>query len=435
MEAVLFRNEADKEAHFRTSIEPQLDRNIEHPAELYRLVNEPRFAELAGRLCVEWLEAFPNLSARTQRELLVCALKNGSRDAVKGSLVKRRTSVGADDETRRLWLSADFVIDFENRSDTLYVAAAEDPRLIWPLRDRIGPERRERGPRLSLSQHVFIVEAFGRHWRAVERPPSYMRGSDNPWDASEFIRRTIDAIAQDPSPNASEALDRLIHEGHAPTYVNTMRHALALQRKARRDREYTAPSLGELLAVMANKPPESVKDMRAYLEDRIETVQVRIHGSDTNMWEAFWAGGKPQGEDFCRNRLIEKLSAEPPSSIRFVREMSMPAATRADIAVIRGSVGLPVEIKGQWNRDVWTAAVDQLDAKYTRDWHAEGRGAYVVLWFGNVPRKNLPGHPDGLPRPKTPGELEKMLIDRIPEARRSDIDVFVIDVSRLEKDN
>ena len=94
-----------------------------------------------------------------------------------------------------------------------------------------------------------------------------------------------------------------------------------------------------------------------------------------------------------------------------------------------------MEIKGQWHPDIWDAACEQLDAKYTRDWHAEGRGAYIVMWFGDVPGKNLPGHPKGLLRPKTPCELRKLLVDRIPESRRSDIDVFVIDVSRLKKNS
>ena len=44
----------------------------------------------------------------------------------------------------------------------------------------------------------------------------------------------------------------------------------------------------------------------------------------------------------------------------------------------------------------------------------------------------MPRHPEGLPRPKTPGELTKMLLDRIPEVRRSDLDVHVIDVSKPE---
>ena len=98
-------------------------------------------------------------------------------------------------------------------------------------------------------------------------------------------------------------------------------------------------------------------------------------------------------------------------------------------AASRDAIGLPVEIKGQWHRDVWNAASDQLDANYARDWHAQGRGVYVVLWFGDVPGKQLPGHPDARERPLTPETLREMLNDRLPEARRFWIDIFVMDVS------
>ena len=180
---------------------------------------------------------------------------------------------------------------------------------------------------------------------------------------------------------------------------------------------------------MRNAPPESIDDLRAWVGDLIEMLQERMQGSDTNTWETYWIDGKPRDENFCRNRLIEQLEGGAPASIRFVREMSMPGDARADITVIRGSVGLPVEVKGQWHRELWHAARDQLDAKYARDWHAEGRGVYIVLWFGDVAGKNLPKHPDGRACPKTPGELKKMLIERVPEPRRSRIDVFVIDLT------
>jgi hypothetical protein len=47
-----------------------------------------------------------------------------------------------------------------------------------------------------------------------------------------------------------------------------------------------------------------------------------------------------------------------------------------------------------------------------------------------VPRKNLPAHPDGLARPKTPDDLRMMLINRLPENLRDVIDVYVVDVSQ-----
>ena len=301
--------------------------------------------------------------------------------------------------------------------------------MLWALKDRIGPERQEGGTRLSLSQLAFIVEAFGIAWEEMDWPGGTVAGSEHPWDASKFIRRAIILIGKNPSAAASQALERLIEENHAPTYVNSMRHVLAMQRKARRDHDYIAPTLGQLGAVVADGLPESVDDMRAYFADRIETVQQRMQGSNTDMWQAYWSDERPNDENYCRNRLVEHVSGQLPPSIRFEPERYMAGRKRADIAVIRNTIVLPVEIKGQWNREVWDAACEQLDANYTRDWQAEGRGVYIVLWFGDVAGKNLPAHPEGLPPPKTPGELKNMLEDRIPEARRSDLDVFVIDVS------
>jgi len=274
------------------------------------------------------------------------------------------------------------------------------------------------------------VESFGDYWSNVPRPTGVTRGDCNCWDASEFIRQTINVIASLRSPEATEALQGLI-DRHAASYTPDMKHALALQRRARRDVEYTAPRLDELRAVMTNDPPESIDDMRAWFAERLEGLQERIRGSATNMWAAYWTeDNRPRWENFCRDRLIEHISANLPPSIQLGRETSMPLDKRADIALTRNTMKLPIEIKGQWNRNLWNAVNDQLHAKYAIDWQAEGRGVCIVLWFGDIARKRLPRHPEGLKRPETPDELERMLQDRLPDARRSSIDVFVIDLSR-----
>ena len=67
---------------------------------------------------------------------------------------------------------------------------------------------------------------------------------------------------------------------------------------------------------MANDLPETIDDMRAYFADRIETLQAGMRGSNTDMWEAYWAeDGRPRQENFCRNRLIEHISRQLPPSI------------------------------------------------------------------------------------------------------------------------
>ncbi len=433
LETALFRSDADWETHFRTSIEPRLARNLEHIHELYRLTNEAALADLASRLAVEWLRAYPALSAPVQTALLAGALKNTPHKTIRALCADIETNATRDLETRRLWLSVDYHVDFESRRGALAEAAIEDPDFLWFIRNRITRESGERFADFSIAHLVFIVEAFGTHWPKTaypEYPDTVVSGLCHPWDASEFIERSIHAIASRPSPQATEALQSLITD-YAPTYADTAKHALALQLRTRRDSEYAAPTVSQLQSVMANDLPETIDDMRAYFADRLETLQERMQASNTDMWEAYWADeGRPRGENFCRNRLIEHISGQLPPSIRFEPEMHMPDQTRADIAAIRNAIGLPIEIKGQWHPDMWNAASDQLDAKYAQDWRAQGCGVYIVLWFGDVPGKQIPGHPEGLERPATPEALRQMLIDRLPEARRPLIDVLSIDISR-----
>ena len=437
LEEVLFKSDAEWEDHFRTSIDPQLAADLELVDELHRLMTDPDLACLAGRLAVDWLRRYPALRCSTQKELLACALDCAEEGTVRALILDRKSAVHPDHETRLLWLSADYAVDFESRRDTLLEAAANEPELIWFIQDRIAPDRRDRSDsdrgnrvaRFSLAQLSYIVEAFGRQWPLTE-PPSSSKGIENPWDATRFIQYAIETIGGRPIPEATETLQALI-ANHAPTYANGMKHMLHLQRRARRDFEYSAPTIGQFRAVISEALPENVDDMRAWFADRLEEFRERLSGSDTNLRKAYWNdAGKPRNEEYCRDCLIVHVSGRLPESIRFVPESRMPDRKRADIAVTRNAIKLPVEIKGQWERNVWDAVNDQLDALYSVDWQAEGRGVYIVLWFGNVPGKNLPKHPDDLPRPKTPGDLEAMLKDRLPEARRALIDVFVIDLSR-----
>ena len=329
-----------------------------------------------------------------------------------------------------LCLSADYAVDFDDRRRVLEEVAAGTADLLWKIRDRLGPEGSERFDRFSLDQLVFIPEAFGTSWPNVQTPAGIMMGDRNPSDATGLIKRTIFAIVGRPSPETTQALRRLIAD-HAPSYGNALKHALALQRRVRRDAEYSAPTIGELRTVAANGLPETVEDMQPWFADRIEQLRKAMRASGTNMWAAYWThDARPRDEDFCRDRLIEHISGPLPQAFRFVPEARMPLGKRADIGLTRNALTLPVEIKGQWNRNVWSAASNQLDAKYAVDWQAEGRGTYIVLWFGDVPNKQLPRHPDRLPSPGTPDELQQMLIDGLPEARRTWIDVLVIDVSR-----
>lgn len=125
-----------------------------------------------------------------------------------------------------------------------------------------------------------------------------------------------------------------------------------------------------------------------------------------------------------------------PAGVRMITERRTPRDKYADVALACGDLQLPIEVKGQWHRDLWNAASTQLDRQYAADYRAHGRGLYLVLWFGaEVPRnKRLRRHPDGCDPPTTPAALRTMLVERIPAPRRAAIDVVVLDLSLNDAD-
>ena len=428
LEEVLFPDERREEDHFRTNIEPQLAAGVEHVDELYRLIHDDRRASLAGRLCVDWLRRFPVLPIRIQTMLVSCAVDKVPDEFRRQIDLGEKIDSAPDPDTRLLWLSAAFVAECEHHWDALHAAAADQPNFIWLIRDGFGKQFEEDFSGYSIPQLFFVVEAFGVHWQNVVSQPVLIRGSQNQWDASRFVAHAVSEIASRPSPEATEALQRLI-DGPAESYADATKHALAQQRKARRDAEYAAPSIHELQSVMDDGIPESIDGMRAYLLDRLESLQERMQASNTNMWETYWLDDAPRAENFCRDRLVDHLSGLVPPAIQIEPEARMPEGRRTDFVLSHDEIRLPIEIKGQWHAEVWDAASEQLDAYYAREWRAQGRGVYIVLWFGNVCGRQLPAHSEGLARPEIPVELRQMLIDRLPESRRSQIDVFVIDLT------
>ncbi|MDE0347215.1 MAG: hypothetical protein OXI66_15760, partial [Boseongicola sp.] len=228
METVLFRGDADWEDFFRTSIEPQLDRNRDHPDDLPRLAGEPCLSGLSGRLSMEWLRRYLTLNLHVQTELLACALRTAPREEVRQLVEDFGERARPDQATRLLWLSAGYVVDFENRRQELALAAAEHPGLIWILRDRIVSGNGQRLDRLSIDHLEFIVRSFGEQWPNVPRPTGGTTGDCNPSDASDFIRDVVHAIASRPDAEATVALRRMIADC-APTYAEILKHALVLQ--------------------------------------------------------------------------------------------------------------------------------------------------------------------------------------------------------------
>jgi hypothetical protein len=87
---------------------------------------------------------------------------------------------------------------------------------------------------------------------------------------------------------------------------------------------------------------------------------------------------------------------------------------------------LVTEVKGQWHRELYTAASEQLHARYAIHPDAEQQGIYLVIWFGAdekvAERKN-----HGIDSAQL---LKSNIEAKLPAELTGLIDVFVLDVSK-----
>jgi|APSaa5957512622_1039677.scaffolds.fasta_scaffold46681_2 hypothetical protein len=123
-----------------------------------------------------------------------------------------------------------------------------------------------------------------------------------------------------------------------------------------------------------------------------------------------------------------------PFGIQSPPETAMPQGKRSDGAFTFDDIAVPLEAKGQWHKEVWTAAETQLDRLYATEYKAASKGIYVVFWFGpNVvagKKLKLPPQEKGISKPQTAQDMRARLEELLPLYRRGDIAIVVLDVTR-----
>lgn len=423
-----------KEKFLTLIVEPHLRAGRQHVPGLDRLSRDSRFRSVIGKLSITWLANYPLAHSQVQLTLLKIAIAHATREDLRALLRRKISDLDKlEMDIARIWISAAFVADFEKSKEQCALLFDSEKNYIWTVAEFLEQVREVdddiRSNDIDVEQHEFLVRTFGGAWPETGRSNSSM-GRTNPWNASDLIQASIRAIRAEATERASASLERLASLTTIPTYSDQIKHARIQQLRLRRDAEFRVPSFDQVKEILAGKLPANIDDLKAMLLDRLEAIQDYIKNGDTNAWEAFWIGDSPKDENTCRDRILDYLRQKIPPQISFLPEITMPDVTRADIVAVFGELGLPVEIKGQWHRNVWNAASVQLIEKYARDWRADDRGIYLVVWFGNVPRKNLPRRPDGLPLPRTSCELRNMLESMLPLTERYRIGVFVLDVSK-----
>ncbi len=205
-----------------------------------------------------------------------------------------------------------------------------------------------------------------------------------------------------------------------------------------REREFHFLPLADVVQILANRSPADVADLAALALDHLDDITQQIRRENHDGFGDFWniENRNPTGrreENRCRDALLRQLKARlDPFGIDCQPEADYFNDKRADIRLsYHNEFELPIELKCDDNRSLWSALRSQLINQYAIAPRAAGYGIYWVLWFGEG---SIPGAVDGGKMPRTPQELKSRLEAQLDVVEQRQIFIRVLDVSWPKSD-
>lgn len=282
-------------------------------------------------------------------------------------------------------------------------------------------------------------------------PPAYPMGSYSPGaidSGRDFLYQLLAALRSNTRKAAEDVLLQLLSDPAVNDWKDRLEENLLRQRQARAEQAFALPTASTVALLLQNKTPANPADLMAVALDTLGEIQKELNNSSTNLIHRFWAvdsaGKRPlpphRPEPECRNVIADCLQAKLNAmSISVTPEHQHGEQNQSDIVLRVQGTGnpdllLPIEVKGDWNEELWTASHEQLAKKYASDPRCHSKGIYLVLWLGahrgKARRQLHPNHPAHT----TAAELQALLQQETStKSRGMDIRVFVLDVSIKEK--
>ncbi|WP_222286054.1 NACHT domain-containing protein [Rhizobium leguminosarum] len=445
LDAALFVGDGTAENFVRSFFEPQLATTDDAVvSNIHWLEHKRAFQHLQTTLPIEWLERFPFMPLDAARSLFSLAAKYADRDALLALIVRRLADPVSDtgqntpddkrERARKKFWQVNALLYQAEGGEAAWDEIKADPKTIFALKHRIGRydvSTDDDRPPVTSETLYRILDAYVDVWPKV--PLSSAWGSNDPEDetAYRFLTECAYQLANDVPDRRSAVLDRMLADGRFSDFRDVL---LTVRAEAGRElalQDFRAPSPAEINNLLNENGVASVDDMRALMVQELAEIQKWLHGSETDPLDTFYPGGKRVDENTARNRIVDRLQGRMTAlGLSVVIERHMAGANRCDItasALIEG-VGrlLVIEVKGQWNNELFTAASAQLDERYAIHPDAARQGIYLVLWYGNG--EKVVGLVD--PTISTPAELKASILSKMSEELQRRIDVVVLDLSR-----
>jgi hypothetical protein len=258
-------------------------------------------------------------------------------------------------------------------SDKIWAWLSSDPEMIFSfesIADRLNRGDNAGWPDLSAEKICRILDAFVEIWPKVDLPSSWGTGDPKDETAYRFLADIIWQVGKDEPGRSLPVLDRILADkrfGDFQMVAQNLR-ATALRKLALRD--FAPPAPAEVVGLLDQNAVATVEGLRALLLEELQELQRAIDGSEFDPVEMFYDGGNRVDENTASKRIADRLQLRLKAlNMAVTIEHQLKDAKRCDITtttMLGGSRKLLVmEVKGQWHRELFTAAAAQLHERYS----------------------------------------------------------------------
>lgn len=418
----------------------QLRRGEPHVSFVHEMCASEWLSDVARAAWPRLLRTFPVRAPRrllgTLNRLIWCGLANPDASTLQTIVTEKLAARSMTVAQRAHWLAAQLVASTHPDLEMVERFAGKHEHAMtgfFSFFERSFTRRLllDNPPPRSLGSRS--LGRLARLLGAGCRPFSELRSAPVQFRESDFVRALIEALGTRADNDAVSALEDLAGDPALAAWHSTVRRIRREQRVLRRNSWFDHPGIDAARLALESRQPANAADLAALTVDALAEISANIRNGSTNDWRQYWIPdgseqhGKPRDENDCRDALLSDLRYKlGPLGIGGAPEGRYADEKRADIQVSFGGFNVPVEIKKSNHRNLWSAARNQLIAKYSRDPGAGGSGIYLVLWFG----EKYCQPPESGVRPRNAAKLEERLLGTLTPEEARLISICVIDVAR-----
>ena len=417
-----------------------LKNGISFISTLENILTNPEHKTLAALVTPELLAQFPVRLASNQLRNLRVLLKTALRympEILPPLITKKIQSKGMNLGQSVYWRASAALLDPAKYENLLWDFIGTESGRINHLYDFFESDSDETELDIALSPTGIgkLIEVLAPHaeldWPkgggVVTVTPAMNRG--------DKLRSLISRLSQNTSAESETAIDRLLNLQSLNKIYFQLEDARHQQSLRKRENEFQFLPIKKVTQVISNTEPANIEDLCALTLDLLDDIAIEIRRENDDGVRKFWniEKHKPisqRDENLCRDAILTPLRDRlRPKHVECEPEGDYANDKRADIRLsFNNELDLPIEIKKDSNRELWSAIQNQLINQYSIAPKAQSYGIYLVLWFGGK-GMTLKGEKSGGKRPKSAKELLERLKLQVPANERHRIFIRVLDVS------